>query len=67
MLSDSPFHVDILPSAIMDIVKMRMFYDGVEVGLGTAFRNHILSEIDKGPSAIAVKRCALSNLVLVDF
>jgi len=47
MLSDSPFHVDILPSAIMDIVKMRMFYDGIESGLGTIFCNHILDEVDK--------------------
>jgi len=47
MLSESPFRVDILPSAIMDVVKMRMFYDGIESGLGTTFRDHILSEIDK--------------------
>jgi len=47
MLSDAPFQVDILPSAIMDVVKMRMFYDGIECGLGTVFRDHILSEVDR--------------------
>jgi len=47
MLTDGPFRVDILPSAIMDIVKMRMFYDGIESGLGAVFRDHILCEVDR--------------------
>ena len=47
MLSEAPFLVDILPSAIMDVVKMRMFYDGIEWGLGTAFCDHVLSEVDR--------------------
>ena len=47
MLGDAPFKVEILPSAMMDIVKMRLFYDNVEQGLGEIFRNHIIDEIDK--------------------
>ena len=39
--------VDILPSAIVDIVRVRFFYDNIEAGLGTRFRDYIFGEIDK--------------------
>ena len=37
----------ILPSAIVDIVRIRCFYDGLEIGLGTRFQDYIFGEIDK--------------------
>ena len=47
MLDNAPFKIDILPSAIVDIVQMRVFYDGIESGLGAVFKEHIIEEIDK--------------------
>ena len=40
-------NVSILPSAIVDIVRVRCFYDGLELGLGTRFQDYIFEEIDK--------------------
>ena len=40
-------NVSILPSAIVDIVRGRCFYDGLEVGLGMRFQDYIFEEIDK--------------------
>lgn len=37
MLEDAPFALDILPSAIMDILRRQYFYDSLEHGLGLAF------------------------------
>ena len=39
--------ISILPSAIVDIVRIRCFYDGLEIGLGTRFQDYIFGEIDK--------------------
>ena len=39
--------IDILPSAIVDIVRVRFFYESIEAGLGTRFRDYIFGEIDK--------------------
>ena len=39
--------VDILPSAIVDIVRVRFFYDNIEAGLGMRFYDYIFGEIDK--------------------
>ena len=39
--------VTILPSAIVDIIRARCFYDGLEYGLGERFQNYIFGEIDK--------------------
>ena len=39
--------VEILPSAIVDIVRVRFFYESLEAGLGTRFRDYIFGEIDK--------------------
>ena len=48
MLTDGePFEVNILPSAMMDIVRGRYFYDQFEFGLGLRFRDYIVGEIDK--------------------
>ena len=33
-LADEPFEVNILPSAVMDIVRGRYFYDQFELGFG---------------------------------
>ena len=41
------FEVNILPSAVMDIVHGRYFYDQVELGLGQRFRDYVVNEIDK--------------------
>ena len=41
------FEVAILPSAMMDIVRGRYFYDQFEFGLGLRFRDYIVDEIDK--------------------
>ena len=38
--------VSILPSAIVDIVRMRCFYDNIEYGLGDRFQDYIFGEID---------------------
>ena len=40
-------NVSILPSAIVDIVRMRCFYDNIEYGLGERFQDYIFGEIDK--------------------
>ena len=40
-------NVSILPSAIVDIVRVRCFYDGLESGLGARFQDYIFGEIDK--------------------
>ena len=39
-LADEPFEVNILPSAVMDIVRGRYFYDQFELGLGLRFRDY---------------------------
>ena len=39
--------VSILPSAIVDIIRERYFYDSLEMGLGGRFMDYILGEIDK--------------------
>lgn len=39
--------VSILPSAIVDIVRVRCFYEGIELGLGERFQDYILGEIDR--------------------
>ena len=39
--------VEILPSAIVDIVRVRFFYENMEAGLGARFRDYIFGEIDK--------------------
>ena len=39
-------NVSILPSAIVDIVRMRCFYDNIEYGLGDRFQDYIFGEID---------------------
>ena len=41
------FEVNILPSAMMDIVRGRYFYDQFEFGLGQRFRDYVVGEIDK--------------------
>lgn len=41
------FEVNILPSAMMDIVRGRYFYDQFEFGLGQRFRDCVVGEIDK--------------------
>ena len=46
-LADEPFEVNILPSAVMDIVRGRYFYDQFELGLGQRFRDYVVGEIDK--------------------
>ena len=40
-------NVSILPSAIVDIVRVRYFYGGIELGLGERFQDYIFAEIDK--------------------
>lgn len=40
-------NVVILPSAIVDIVRVRCFYENLEFGLGTRFQDYIFGEIDK--------------------
>ena len=47
MLEESPFSLDILPSAMMDIVRTQYFYDSLERGLGSVFRDYIVGEVDK--------------------
>ena len=48
MLPDGQtFEVNILPSAMMDIVRGRYFYDQFEFGLGQRFRDYVVGEIDK--------------------
>ena len=47
MLEDAPFTLDILPSAMMDILRTQYFYDSLEHGLGLAFRDYIMAEIDR--------------------
>ena len=39
--------VSILPSAIVDIVRVRCFSEGMELGLGERFQDYIFAEIDK--------------------
>ncbi len=39
--------ISILPSAIVDIVRIRCFYEGLEIGLGARFQDYIFGEIDK--------------------
>lgn len=39
--------VTILPSAIVDIIRVRCFYEGLEYGLGERFQDYIFGEIDK--------------------
>ena len=39
--------VSILPSAIVDIVRVRCFYEDIELGLGERFQDYIFAEIDK--------------------
>ena len=41
------FLFSIHPSAIVDIVRIRCLYDGLEIGLGTRFQDYIFGEIDK--------------------
>ena len=45
-LADASFEVNILPSAVMDIVRGRYFYDQFELGLGQRFRDYVVGEID---------------------
>ena len=45
--ADELFEVNILPSAVMDIVCGRYFYDQFELGLGQCFRDFVVGEIDK--------------------
>ena len=47
MLGNAPFALDILPSAIMDILRTQYFYDSLEHGLGLTFRDYIMAEIDR--------------------
>ena len=47
MLEEAPFSLDILPSAMMDIVRTQYFYDSLECGLGSVFRDYIVGEVDK--------------------
>ena len=47
MLEEAPFSLDILPSAMMDIVRTQYFYDSLEYGLGSVFRDYIVGEVDK--------------------
>ena len=42
-----PVTVSILPSALVDIVRERCFYDSLEAGLGRRFLDYIFGEIDK--------------------
>ena len=39
--------ISILSSAIVDIVRIRCFYEGLEIGLGARFQDYIFGEIDK--------------------
>lgn len=52
--SDELFDVNILPSAVMDIVRGRYFYDQFELGLGRRFRDYVVGEIDKLESTAGV-------------
>ena len=47
MLETAPFELEVLPSAMMDIVRTQYFYDSLERGLGLVFRDYIVGEIDK--------------------
>ena len=47
MQEEAPFSLDILPSAMMDIVRTQYFYDSLEYGLGSVFRDYIVGEVDK--------------------
>lgn len=39
--------VSILPSAIVDIIRVRCSYDSLEYGLGARFQDYIFGELDK--------------------
>ena len=47
LMDGESFEVNILPSAMMDIVRGRYFYDQFEFGLGQRFRDYVVGEIDK--------------------
>ena len=40
-------NLSILPSAVVDIIRERYFYDSLEAGLGLRFMDYIFAEIDK--------------------
>ena len=40
-------NLSILPSAVVDIIRERYFYDSLEAGLGMRFMDYIFAEIDK--------------------
>ena len=45
MLEEAPFSLDILPSTMMDIVRTQYFYDSIERGLGSVFRDYIVGRL----------------------
>ena len=67
MLENAAFEVEVLPSAVMDIVRGRFFYDSIELGLGLEFRNDVVGEIDKLESTAGIDEvrkgyyCRLAN------
>lgn len=42
----------ILPSGLMDIARTKLFYDRMEEGLGSRFKDYIIGEIDKLPERL---------------
>ena len=40
-------NLSILPSAVVDIIRERYFYDSLEAGRGMRFMEYIFAEIDK--------------------
>lgn len=59
MLEEAPFLLDILPSAMMDIVRTQYFYDSLERGLGSVFRDYIVGEVDKLVDNAGVDECGV--------
>ena len=57
-------NVSILPSAIVDIVRVRCFYDGLESGLGARFQDYIFGEIDKLEDHAGIDEFILGIIVL---
>ena len=49
-----PVKVSILPSALVDIIRERYFYDSLEAGLGSRFMDYILGEVDKLESFVGI-------------
>ncbi len=44
--SGERFSVEILPSAMTDVICGKFFYDSIEQGVGERFRNYIVEQID---------------------